>query len=667
MIEQLPIRDGIQRLDIAPPQEPVANVLYRKRLREWAIKSPANQKWIMQKCKRSFYFWLESFAWLYEPRPEPGRAPILPFIPWNHQRPVMDAIISNSFPDGQKTGWKQKDLGIEKARGEGATWLCLMIILWRWIFHPMEAFGLVSMNEATADNPDNPDTLGAKLDWGLSKMPTWMVGRKGAEYKRNISKHTWINQQNGSTITAYPSTGELASGGRKTVFFMDELSKFPRGDDEKALAATEPVTNCRWLVSTYNGADGAYFRAMQEEDNEVWKKLKLRWTDNPYRSVNKFVIDGKAQRLLNPYTKEPVQELEENGYAELFFSEHYPILMKRGFCVADSDRLIKKVWSPWYVSRCLRPRMTPQKIAQEYDMDPIGSGNRFFPGEVLDDCLDRAKQPTFSGDIEYDLERLRITRIFKSSTGLFRTWIRTQGGRWRPPQARYIVGCDVAQGLGTNHSSNSAICIVNQDTGQKVAEFATPTVMPEKLAEIAIALCHFFSDANGSPAFLIWEANGPGGAFRERIMSSNFRNVYYRTKYKTRSGKPSKEMGWWSSKDAKMDLLTKYRWALQEGYFSNPSEIAIREAGQYITVGGGRLEFISASADDTDPTDAGDNHGDRCIADAVANFAMEYRGCGATQAEKTEYQKRNPKPIEGSFLHRRRVAMQKAKQNSNVW
>lgn len=656
MIEQPPVREGIQSLDIVPPKEPVANVRYRKKLREWAIRSPANQKWIMEKCKKDFYFWLESFAWLYEPRPEPGRAPILPFIPWVHQRPVMDAIIKH-------LGYR--DLGIEKARGEGATWLCLMIILWRWFFHPMQAFGLVSRNEATADNPDDPDSLGAKIDWALAKMPTWMVGRKGAEYRRNISKHTWINNKNGSTITAYPSTGDLASGGRKTAFFMDELSKFPRGDDEDALAATEPVTNCRLLVSTYNGADGAYYRAMTEESSMI--KLRLRWTDNPYRSINKFCIDGKNRKLIDPTTKEPVQELVESGYVELFFQEHYPILMKRGFCVADSDRLIRKVWSPWYVDRCLRPRMTPQKIAQEYDMDPIGSGNRFFPGEILDDCLDKTKPPTFCGDIEYDLERLRITRILKSSTGLFRTWIPTMGGRWRPPPAQYIVGCDVAQGLGTNHSSNSAITILNSETGQKVAEFASPTVLPEKLAEIAISLAHFFCTHDGQPALLAWEANGPGGAFRERVLSSPFRNVYYRRQYKTRRGKPTKEMGWWSSKDAKMDLLTKYRWALQEGFFQNPSEIAIREAGQYVTVGGGRLEFVSASADDTDPTDAGDNHGDRCIADAVANMAMESMGRGAVQVEQTEHQRRNPKPLEGSFLHRQQLARQKAKARKNDW
>ena len=658
MIEQPPVTDGVQKFEITPPQEPVANVKYRLRIREWAVLRPANQKYLMDRCAADFYFWLETFAWLYEPRPEEGRSQILPFIPWGHQRPVIDAIL-------KYLGYK--DMGIEKARGEGATWLCLMIIVWRWIFHRMEAFGIVSRNEATADSADDPDSLGAKIDWALSKMPTWMVGRKNVEYRRNISKHTWVNLQTGSTITAYPSTGDLASGGRKTAFFMDELSKFPRGDDEKALAATEPVTNCRLLVSTYNGSDGAYYRAMAESDDSSLLKLELRWTDNPYRSVNMFLIDGRRQALLDPKTMKPLQVLIDNGYAELFFSKHYPSLVKRGFCAQEGDRLTKKRWSPWYVDRCLRPRMTPQKVAQEYDMDPIGSGSRFFPPDLIRDCLDKCKPPVFCGDIEYDIEHLRITRIFRSSTGLFRSWLPTKGGRWSPPAAKYIVGCDVAQGLGTDHSSNSAITVLNKETGAKVAEYASTTVLPERLAEIAISLCKFFKDHGGSPAYLIWEANGPGGAFRERVLSSSFRNVYYRTAYKTRRGKPSKEMGWWSSKVAKVDMFTKYRWALQEGFFQNPSQESIQEAGQYATVGGGRLEYLSVSADVADPTDAMENHGDRCVADAVANIAMEYLGGGSVLAEQTEHQRKNPQPEKGSFLHRQQQARKAEKLKKNDW
>lgn len=673
MTSLLYCQEGVQSNDIVPPEAPTANLRYRKILREWAAdekRGPANRRWIMHRSKRDFFWWLKSFGWLYEPRPEPGRAPILPFIPWPHQVPALQTLIDFSFPDGKDRTWQQKDVGIEKARGEGATWMCLMLITWRWLFHDMEAFGLVSRKEEAADSPDDPDSLGTKIDWALSKMPQWMTGIKGKDYRRNISKHTWFRTPScefgkGCSITAYASTGDLASGGRKTLFFMDELSKFARGEDELAMAATEPVTNCRWLVSTYNGANGAYYQAMVNADNLLMEVIKLRWWDNPYRSKGLFLIDGAHRRLLDGRTKEPIDPAElPQGYEHRFFTELFQMLQKRGFVPSDSARLLRKLWSPWYVDRCLRPGMTPPHIAQEYDMDPIGSGNRFFPAELLAELGEHCTDPVFCGDLEYNLETLEITRIFRSATGLFRTWLPTEGGRWRPPAASYIVGADVAQGLGTDFSSNSALCVLNRDTGQKVAEFASPTVLPEQLAEMSIALCRFFAGPNNEPAYLIWEGNGPGGLFRERVMSSNFRNVYYRNQYKTRKGKPSKEMGWWSSVGAKNDLMGKYRWALQEGFFKNPSSIALREAGQYTTVAGGRLEFVPTTATEVDPSDAGEAHGDRCIADAVANFAMEYLGGGATLSSQREKKGRLSRVKDGSFLQRQMEFRKKKRQTA---
>lgn len=636
--------------DIIPPQSAIKNIIYREKLRLWAVKDPKNRKWIMQRCKKDFFWWLESFSWLYEPRPEEGRSPILPFIPWPHQRPIMETILN-------KLGYC--DIGIKKARGEGATWLCLNILLWKWLFFDLQAFGLVSRNELTADNPSDPDSLGAKLDWELSKLPQWMTGKRGQDYVRNISKHTWINKINGSTITAYPSTGDLASGGRKTAFFMDELSKFPRGDDENALTSTEPVTNCRLFVSTFFGAEGAYYRAMTEESSII--KLTLSWLDNPDRAKNKFIIDGVNQQLLNPETLKPQLALASD-YTTTFFSDYYPILQKRGFCLSESTRHNKKIWSPWYVARCLRARMTPQKIAQEYDMDPIGSGNRFFPVTLVDDLLKETHKPDFVGDLIYNKEILKLTKLCKTSTGSLSVWLPVSHERWRPPAGEYVIGCDVAQGVGTSYASNSAICVVNRQTGEKVAEYANAVTTPEKLAEIAIALAKFFCTPNKKPAFLIWEANGYGGAFRERLMNSAFRNIYYRTAYKTRRKKPTREPGWWSSKDAKVDLFSKYRWALQESYFSNPSEIAIREAGQYAMGPGGRLVFISLCNEDLNPSDEGENHGDRCTADALANMGMEYLGGGAELAANAPQKSKNLVPVEGSAFWRRTQFLKKKKQ-----
>jgi hypothetical protein len=638
-------------VQLTPPKEPVKNVEYRKALRRWAIKSSVNREWLMEKCRTDFFFWLESFAWIFEPRPDKGRNSVIPFIPWVSQVPVFNTIREH-------LGYK--DIGIEKARGEGATWICIAIFVHEWLFsRKRQAFGMVSKDELSADNPIDPDSLGAKVDFLMEMMPLWMTGVKGKDWERNVSRHTWINRANGSTIVALATTGDMASGGRKTAMLMDEFAKFKRGDDEDALSATEPVTDCRILVSTYKGTDGAYYRAMKEDSSMI--RVRMPWMANPTRNQSMFSIDGSTNSLRDPVTKQAVLEGE---YTEKFFSEVMRILDNRGFLI-DSPH---KTWSPWYVSRCLRPRMTPQKIAQEYDMNPEVSAVKFFPPEVIERLCAHTLRPNICGEFEYT-DELRFRRFLRSNTGRFKLWFPLDGPRAHPPIGNYVVGADIASGNGTCWTSNSALSVVNRETGRKVAEFASHTVGPEKLAELAVAVCRWFVNSSGGPAYLIWEGNGWGGGFRERVFSSDFRNFHWRTPVDSSKKKPTKIPGFWSTPASKRLLLEKYRWALSEGYFDNPSEDALRECLAYEDTAGNKVEYISVKGrDQEDPSNTGHNHGDRCIADALANYGMEALGGGAAVGEKkARVRQMAVDPPEGSFAHRRKLSRSHRGETKGHW
>lgn len=640
-------------MSLTPPREPVANVLYRQEVRKWALQSKANRKYLRDRCSEDWFFFAETFLWLFEPRPEKGRSNIIPFIPWDHQRPEIQKILD---------GLGYEDFGIEKSRGEGATWSCLMIILHRWLFREMHAYGLVSRHEAAVDNPEDPDSLGWKIDWQIAKLPRWLVGQKDKHWTRNISKHTWVRKDNGSTITGYPCTGDLASGGRKTAFFMDEFAKFDRGPDEDALSAVEPVTNSLLLVSTYDGADGAYHRVMHDETSTM-KKLILSWEDNPTRNQNLFTLDIKHKRL-RPVGS-PKGTYWEDPYVEEFFKEHLPKLQRRGFDVHSTT----KKWSPWYVSRCLRAGMTPKKIAQEYDRDAGGTGSRFFPHATIEMLAERAERPYLTGDIEWDSEQLRVSRFTQMATGHLKLWLKLLGGNVRPPVGNYVIGADIASGQGGDMSSNSTLSILNRDTGKKVGEYANPAISPEQFAELAISLCWWFKNEDGQPAYLIWEGNGYGGLFRDRIMETSFRNFHWRISGdgKNQKKKRTREPGWWSNKDAKKNLLGKYRWCLIEGHFENHSVPALKETLYYQNTNGGKVEFVGSMKEEEDPAHTGENHGDRVIADALANLGMEELNGGIGVASKPAEEKRKmAEPPQGSFRYRQKMR-QEAKRKKDYW
>jgi len=617
----------------------------------------------MKRCRSDFFFFLETFAWLLEPRPEPGKSSIFPFIPWIHQRPVMRSILRN-------LGYC--DIGLEKARGEGATWMCLYIFIWRWLFWDTQFFGIVSRNEKSADNPEDPDSLGAKIDWALSRLPKWMLGEKDSCWRRNISRHSWVrrgdltrsdkfddvlpedfagagwgSQDHGNAITAYPTTGDMMSGGRKTAIMLDEFAKHERGPDADCLASTGPVTNCRMLVSTYWGMHGAYYEAMKTAHLRNMVKLQLLWTDNPYRNKNLFRINVKQRKLVSAYNR----DIELKGeYSKEFWKRDglFDKLRQNGYDVDDKAKL----WSPWYVNECLRQGMNPKVIAQEYDIDPAGSGDSFFSPRMIEERCKRARQPNFVGDLGIDYDHQIVTYLSPRLTGAWRMWLNYQPDEyWRPPPASYVVAADIAVGLGGSYGSNSTLSVVNISTGQKVAEYADPKIKPERFAELAIAVCKYFRDQEGHTAYLIWESNGAGGIFRQRIMQSDFRNFHWRKAHDKTRKKPTKEPGWWSTPRSKFDLLGKYRYAMEAGFFANPSELALRECLQYQITGPERVEYLGISGGQDDPSNVGENHGDRVIADALANYAMEELGGGFVSGGRASRQ-RVSDPPQGSFAYR---------------
>ena len=253
---------------------------WRRKLIRACNQSKKAQREYLDRCRDDMLFWVNSACWLYEPRDTTNT--IRPFNSWPHQD---ESIANIEHYMGRRT------IGVEKSRGEGASWLVLMCFLHNWLFFPMRKFGLVSKDEKTASDHTNADSLIYKLMWQLERiervMP-WMLPKDWNPKKHFLSSKGSINNpENKSQINAYSATGTVATGGRCTAMLMDELSKFARGDDYDAMASTQPVTDCRILVSTPFGDSGAYYDAMHTAGTQMLK-LVLHWPMNPTRNVGLY-------------------------------------------------------------------------------------------------------------------------------------------------------------------------------------------------------------------------------------------------------------------------------------------------------------------------------------------------------------------------------------------
>lgn len=619
----------------AVPREYRENLEYRKELRKLCANNVAAQKRVIACCKADPLFFFNAFCWLYEPRPKKDAngkdlPNSFPMITWPHQEPVLKEICEH-------LGFE--DIGLEKSRGEGASWIAVLLSLHAWEFKDMQAIGLVSKDENSVDNPDDPDSLFWKLCWELTKLPRWMAGVIDVDYKRDRSKHVLKNLRNGSSITGYAATANVGTGGRKTFFILDELGKFPRGPDEHAMASTQHVTNSRLAISTPWGAEGAYYQLMHEPNNMV--RLKLHWSDNPTKNRGLYrLVDNRAVAV-DPENNPLPPEYQEMSQDVLDLLER---LRRKGYS------LEKKLRSPWYDRECDRPGATPQNIAQELDIDYGGSAFRIFGADCIAEAEKTVRAEMIRGDLDFNLETLEPT-FDEVENGPFRIWMPLDSRR-RPPSHQFVVGADVAAGLGGSYSSNSTLEAIDTVTGEQVLEYASNTIAPGDFADLAIAVCKWLNDA-----FLIWETNGPGGAFSRQVIERKYHNIYYRMVLSQKKRTRTKTVGWHTSNESKEVMFEALRSSIRSGKLVVRSHQLLTELGQYIRKEQKIFNALSINAADDS---RGASHGDRVIGLGVALMGSRERPVSATTEEDLVKTRRPPM---GSLAEREQEYRRGIKKN----
>ena len=245
---------------------------------------------ILALCSKDVVFWLDTFAYTYDPRVEGGK--MLPFILWQIQEKAIGRLES-AVVGG-------RNILVEKSRDMGASWLCLSLFVHRWLFRPMETFLMVSRKEELVDDAADPKSLFWKVDFLLKYLPAWMV----PEHKRTFSH--LLNIGTGATIDGESTNQDVGRGDRRTAILLDEFAAVENGYE--ILAATKDATRCRIFNSTPKGVGNAFY--FQRDKCEI---LRLHWTDHPEKGRGQYIKDGKIRSPA--YDKEaaerPAQELAQ--------------------------------------------------------------------------------------------------------------------------------------------------------------------------------------------------------------------------------------------------------------------------------------------------------------------------------------------------------------------
>lgn len=290
------------------PRDLAANVEYRRALLSM-LKNPDDAKRMRQAAARNPLWWVNSWAWTYDPRQSEAKIPMI-LYPFQEEVfvEICDAVEN------------QHDLLIKKSRDMGITWVVLLALFWRWQTVANDSLLVVSRNAEYVDKAGNPKALMQKLLFILETLPSAM---RPSYTKRDMHLQ---NDENGSVIDGEATTGDVGRGDRRRAILLDEFASLDDASDgRRAWQSTSGTTNCRIVNSTSQGPEGCFYELQQ---NPYIRKVYCWWYLHPEKAKGLYKRDNKlrspwydreCERAANPI--EIAQEIdgEDQAASYLYF------------------------------------------------------------------------------------------------------------------------------------------------------------------------------------------------------------------------------------------------------------------------------------------------------------------------------------------------------------
>lgn len=579
------------------PEDLVANLCFRRDLLKWAREKPEHKETLKAMCRDDPVFMYGAFGWVHSPK-TPETSVVLPLVLMPFQVELMQELV-----DGMED---QKDVRIPKSRDMAVSWTVMMTYYWYWRWRSDMNLLVGSRNESYVDEPGNHKALFQKMDFMHERMPGFL------RCAATRTKLRFSNDLNGSVINGESMTKDFARGDRRSGLFMDEIAAGDPKEIRQAIGATVHVCNARVFASTFKPGSNAMDDVMALPD---CREHRVHWTLWPSKRAGLYVGDRKTK----------VVTYLDLGYE---YPEGYEF-------ICDG-----KTRSPYYDAECRRTANS-HEVALELDIDKVSAAYNFFDPPTIEELVEEIGRPAMCvGELEFDVievsptvNRIVVKGFRHDPTGRLQLWFRPVG--MGPPQDRqYGIGGDISAGTG---ASNTVLSCGDCKTGEKVAEFCSPSTLPHEAGNYAVALAKWLNDA-----MVCWEAPGPGREFGAMVLRAGYMNIWKRKNEATMYGRnlPGNARnpvpGWYpNNKDDVLETYSLYRQAICERKFLNRSVPALIECRQIIRHPNGRIVHTQAIGA-TDPSGAKDNHGDRPTADALCWKAMGGRGAGQPEVRVVE-------------------------------
>lgn len=287
-----------------------------------------------------------------------------------------------------------------------------------------------------ANKEDTAISMLAKVKEFLDQLPSWVWAGEENYLKKNTNKHIILN--NKSEVKALATSKDAARGFTPTMLIMDEAAFIENGAEVYAASISTISTGGKAiLISTPNGYDPLYYKTYDsaKKGDNSYKITEMRWYEDPrYNKDLRWITPEGEEIKEEDFTFESFREKEAMGY---------------------------KPTSSWYEDMCESLNQDSQMIAQELDVNFLGSGGNVIEEQYIDYHYENnIKDPKW---IEKDGKSGEI-------------WI------WEEPKEdhQYILSADPSRGDAEDYGVFTIIDFTNME---QVVEYQGK-MHPDELAQL---------------------------------------------------------------------------------------------------------------------------------------------------------------------------------------
>ena len=447
-----------RELGLGYPLVVMDNLRYRGEILERGGNDLIFRRDMDRLLRESISLFFDVFLWTFDPR-DRGLS-TRPFILWDYQELLLQ-MWDNHLEEGvQRGGW---DLAHLKSRDMGVTWTFLGWSLYHWLYTPGFHCLLGSRKEELVDD-GTLNSLFGRLISMLRMLPVGMLpaGLDLRQGGRDVKHMILNNPGNGNLIKGESTNPEFGRAGRYSVSLIDEFATW----DFAKEAWTSLGDSCDFRLAVYT-PKGVNHYSYEHYEAGACEYYNIGWWLHPKKGEGLYY--------------------DESGRRH----------------------------SPWYDHQL--KRRSAQEVAQEIDMEFLGSGLSVFSLDKLRVIRDRVVHSIRKSEygVPYEVlhfpglaDRVKFNKIDTVSgkeyldsfddqkhTGevnVFRVWSESVPD-W---EFRYIISVDTSEGLLAG--DNQVIDVWDRVTRTQAAQYVG-NVDPDILGDLVCAIWDLYPNSGVIP------------------------------------------------------------------------------------------------------------------------------------------------------------------------